>query len=761
MAKVQPCFERGLERLRPCRAEDKEIRGEASAKLRGGGGAAPQLINVDRSAHNPDPPNETYVGSAACQTCHPSQYKQWHQSLHVQMTKPIAQARIEGDFSPGAHLEAYGRSYRMERSGGRYTVSVSTNGGPAATYQVDYTLGAKRFQGYLSKLADGRIYVLPVFWMGSAGRWIDWTEIAPVSHHYTGDLRQIWNVNCVNCHGVNIVPNYDVASRTYKTTWTEMGIGCEDCHGPGSAHVQLMTSGDHGSPASSAADLKIFSPATARPRQVLDTCGYCHGNKTNYFIGFTPGRLMEDFAEPFLVSQPIPSNDPQGEFWPDGRPSRFNRPQAVMDSQCFLKGGATCISCHIAHGSPFDHSLKVNIDVPGHPGEHSRASDQLCVQCHKTMTEAPRAGAAAVAMNLTTDAGIEAHTHHPAASQGSRCITCHMADVNWRLFTRRLDHTFQPPVPEMTANFGEPNTCTACHDDKTPEWAEAALDRWYGHGTRRAAIVKVAEAMYRAGAGDPGALEDIAAVAVDRKQGPIMRASAADFAGRLIWAIRNGQSAADAPTSGNAQTQTSFGGARAAGPEHAPAGLQPEAGGPAPTGVVPRWVVNALVGAAADPEPVVRIAATRALGYTGDPRVIPALVALLSDTARVVRATAAKSLLELNVTHLDGDHGAALVRAQADYAATLQIFRDVPDDHVSLGWLDEQTGRRADAVQELNEALALDPRNGRAHIYLGVIAARDGRYTDAIKEWQRAEALGKATAGIDRLITEARKRGGH
>src|SRR6185312_8873563 len=123
--------------------------------------------------------------------------------LHLQMTKPIAQARIEGDFSPGAHLEAYGRSYRMERSGGRYTISVATNGGPAATYQVDYTLGAKRFQGYLSKLADGRIYVLPVFWMRSVGRWIDWTEIAPVSHHYTGDLRQIWNVNCVNCQGVN------------------------------------------------------------------------------------------------------------------------------------------------------------------------------------------------------------------------------------------------------------------------------------------------------------------------------------------------------------------------------------------------------------------------------------------------------------------------------------------------------------------------------------------------------------------------------
>ena len=90
----------------------------------------------------------------------------------------------------------------------------------------------KRYQGYLSKLADGRIYVLPAFWHIESKRWIDWKEITPIPDG-AHDLRQIWNTNCFNCHATNLAQGFDVATRRYETTWTEMGIGCEACHGPG------------------------------------------------------------------------------------------------------------------------------------------------------------------------------------------------------------------------------------------------------------------------------------------------------------------------------------------------------------------------------------------------------------------------------------------------------------------------------------------------------------------------------------------------
>lgn len=197
-------------------------------------------------------------------------------------------------------------------------------------------------------------------------------------------------------------------------------------------------------------------------------------NKTNVFVGFKGGDRYADYALPFLISEPIPSHDLQGEFWPDGRPNRFNRPQALTLSGCFKAGVIACTSCHVAHGSRND-------------------------------------------------------TFHAPDSGGSRCISCHMSDVNWRLLIRRRDHTFQPPVPENTAQFGVPNACTTCHDNKSPEWAAKQMNEWWGDGERRNKAVSLADTMYRAGSGDPSTLPGLARLAVDRSQGLLVRASAAEF----------------------------------------------------------------------------------------------------------------------------------------------------------------------------------------------------------------------------------------
>ena len=141
--------------------------------------------------------------------------------------------------------------------------------------------------------------------------------------------------------------------------------------------------------------LKIFSPRSAEPRRTFDSCAYCHGNKRNLFTTFKAGDRYEDHALPFLVSEPLPEFDAQGEFWPDGRPNRFNRPQALTLSGCFKAGAIACTNCHVAHGSAYDFSLKVNV----HDG---RAGDQLCTQCHQSPPATPiegatRAGAAGAA----------------------------------------------------------------------------------------------------------------------------------------------------------------------------------------------------------------------------------------------------------------------------------------------------------------------------------------------------------------------------
>jgi predicted CXXCH cytochrome family protein len=668
-------------------------------------------------------PEALYTGSESCQRCHEAEYDSWRRTLHVQMTRPIAQATVVGDFSPGTRLEQDGRAYTMETRGGKYFISIARNGGAPEKFEVHYTLGARRFQGYLSRLSDGRIYVLPVFWHNESGRWVDYKTITPIPDDPSHDLRQIWNVTCVNCHATNLVRNYDVATNRFATTWTEMGVGCEACHGPGREHIEDP---DH---------LKVFTMKKVAARQLFDACGYCHGNKNNVFLGFRAGDRYEDYAVPFLISEPIPANDPQGDFWPDGRPSRFNRPQALTLTGCFRKGDVTCTNCHRMHGTQNNHALKVAIDAPG--GGHTRESDTLCTQCHSTAAGGTGRGGQPAGDDRSADVSaapdrltpladlpapipdIRAHTHHAPESQGSRCINCHMSDVNWRLLNRRLDHTFQAPVPELTARFGIPNACTTCHEDRAPEWAAAVLDEWYGNEPKRSLVVSVADTMYRAGAGDVTVLPQIASLAVDRRQGALIRASAAEFAGRLI--------------------------AKSSEPGKTDATASP-------------GIVNALIGAASDSEPMVRATAVRSVGMLDDPRVVPVLFAKLVDPARVVRVRSAEALLSKSITTADGSAGEALIAAQDEWITSLRTFDDVAVNHVTLGRLAAARGRDEEAVRELNVAAHLDPADARPHVWLGVFAARAGRFDAAIQQFKAAKSLAPEYPNIDRLIQEASKR---
>lgn len=62
-------------------------------------------------------------------------------------------------------LDAHGRPYVFGMRQGKPFVTVRAEGGRAEeTYEVEYTLGAKRYQGYLSTRPDGRVCVLPAFW---------------------------------------------------------------------------------------------------------------------------------------------------------------------------------------------------------------------------------------------------------------------------------------------------------------------------------------------------------------------------------------------------------------------------------------------------------------------------------------------------------------------------------------------------------------------------------------------------------------------
>ncbi len=714
--------------------------------------ASPASAAVEPTSHS------DYVGSQACESCHPDAFSRWKASLHIQMTRPVAEARVLGDFSKDARLSAHGRSYVFGTKQGKPFVTVRAPGNATQTYPVDYTLGSKRLQGYLSTLPDGRMYVLPVFWHVETKRWLDWKETTPIPDG-AHEMKQIWNVSCFNCHATNLARGFVAATTSYRTEWTELGIGCEACHGPGKAHVSLAegwardpsTIPAYSSRATNRAlsdTLKIFSPRTADPRRTFDTCAYCHGNKRNVFTEFRAGDRYENHAIPYLVSEPLPEFDTQGEFWPDGRPNRFNRPQALTLSGCFKAGAVTCTNCHLAHGAS-NHQYSLKVDVT-----KGRAGDVLCTQCHQGPADAGAPGQAQTPLARVTsrspdtvssrepwaESELARHTFHAAGSEGSRCINCHMSDVNWRLLMRRRDHTFQAPVPETTAAYGVPNACTTCHDDRSPEWATRQMDAWWGDARRRQRSVALATTFYTAGTGNPAALPGLASLAVDRSEGAVVRASALEYIGRIA-----GARAVDATP---AQSQTSTERGRTAA----------FAGG-APAPVEPR-VLGALLGAASDPEPMVRAEAVRTLGTLDrrDERILAVLMARLGDDARVVRAWAAEALLALDVVTAPGRAGQTLAQAQLELAESLRSFPESATQQATLAWLHAERGETEAAERAVDAALAVDATMARPHVIRGVLAARAGRFADAATSWKAARARDPRTPNIDRMIEEATRR---
>ena len=111
--------------------------------------------------------------------------------------------------------------------------------------QIAYTFGVYPLQQYLIAFPGGRLQALGIAWDSrpkeqGGQRWFhlypDQKLPAGDRLHWTG-RDQTWNYMCADCHSTDLQKNYDLAANTYATTWTDVDVSCEACHGPGSRHV--------------------------------------------------------------------------------------------------------------------------------------------------------------------------------------------------------------------------------------------------------------------------------------------------------------------------------------------------------------------------------------------------------------------------------------------------------------------------------------------------------------------------------------------
>jgi tetratricopeptide (TPR) repeat protein len=271
------------------------------------------------------------------------------------------------------------------------------------------------------------------------------------------------------------------------------------------------------------------------------------------------------------------------------------------------------------------------------------------------------------------------------------------------------------------------------------------MNEWWGDNDRRARAASMADTFYRAGSRDGSVLPALASLALDRSQGLLARASAAEYIGRLISESRV------APAPRTTQTQTSFDDRSTNVPRSFDAGSKAVHVTPA--------IVNALIGVASDPEPIVRAAAVKALGTTGDRnRVLTPVVARLVDPSRVVRARAVEVLVSFGIVELPGQAGVALKKAQEDYILSLDSFPDAASSHAAKGWLEAELGHAVEARAALDNAITVDPKYAFPYVVKGVLSAREGKFSEAVELWQKARSIEPSYPNINQLISEAEKR---
>ena len=596
---------------------------------------------------------------------------------------------VLGDFDD-ATFNYRGITSRFFRRADRYFVETDGADGKLAEFEIRYTFGVDPLQQYLIELPGGRLQALSIAWdsrpEGQGGqRWYHLYQNESVSHedelHWTR-LSQNWNSMCAECHSTNLNKNYDAETATYSTTWSEIDVSCEACHGPGSNHVAWAERGENWQRFDSAnrglthllneragvgwsLDEASGKPKRSEPRtsQVeIETCTACHARRAQLFEDDRRGQPLMDAYLPSLL---VPGNyHVDGQI--DGEVYVYG---SFLQSRMY-QAGVTCSDCHEPHS--------LQLRIPG---------NGVCLQCHAADTYDGRD-----------------HHFHERGALGSQCVDCHMPDKNFMIVDPRRDHGFRIPRPDLSERFGVPNACNGCHADRQAGWAADSLRDWYGKVPR--GLQNYAAALHAAQSGSGNAAAELSALLGDERQPAIARASAAqalqarldpDAARALILVIADPD-----PLLRHAAIQ----GLSALPAEH-------------------RWqVMRPLL---EDPVRAVRIAAGEALADIPAGRIdaqgADKLRAAIDEyiAAQAFNAEHASARVNLGNLHTARREFA---RAEQAYRMALELDRGWVPAYVNLADLFRLTDRDAEALRLLLDGISFRPRSAELHHSLGLAQVR-------------------------------------
>jgi tetratricopeptide (TPR) repeat protein len=355
--------------------------------------------------------------------------------------------------------------------------------------------------------------VLGIAWDSRAAedggqRWFHLYPDEAIDHrhpqHWTA-RDQTWNYQCAECHSTAVKKNYEAATDSYATTWAEISVGCEACHGPGAEHVHRMRELASGAARESGPDHGLIVDLTDRDGAVwimdgasgnarrsvqrdrqtqVEICARCHSRRGQINEEYEHGSPLGNTHRLALLDDAL--------YFPDGQIKDEVFVYGSFIQSRMHTAGVTCSDCHDPH------SQRVHAD-----------GNALCARCH-----------------LPQRYDTPTHHHHEPATPGAACTSCHMPKRLYMVIDARADHSMRVPRPDLSVKFGTPNACTGCHLDQPDQWAAEAVATWYPESRHRGA--HFAEALAAASTGEADAGSRLGEVAMDPDLPGIVRASAVD-----------------------------------------------------------------------------------------------------------------------------------------------------------------------------------------------------------------------------------------
>jgi tetratricopeptide (TPR) repeat protein len=647
-----------------------------------------------------------YVGSSSCVSCHANQAERWRRSRHHDAMAEATDAKVLGKFD-GSTFRYAGSTSTFFRRDGRFLVNTDGPDGRLTDYDIKYTFGVYPLQQYLIAFPDGRIQALSIAWDSRAKKdggqhWFHLYPADRVTHddelHWTRPS-QNWNFMCANCHSTGIRKNYDPSADRFNTSWAEINVSCEACHGPGSRHLRwarekrraggsgprdlgLTVTLDERRDVTWTVDVRSGDAARSRPRETereIEVCAQCHSRRGQIADGYRAGAPLLDHYFPALLTSPLYHADgqQQAEVYNWG---------SFLQSRMYSKG-VTCSDCHEPH-----------------TGTLRLAGNALCSSCH-----------------LATKYNTAEHHHHSPAGAGAACVSCHMPAATYMVVDPRRDHSLRVPRPDLSVTLGTPNACNGCHTNRDARWAAARVAAWFGND--RVGYQRFGLAFSATHAEGRDRQAELRAVANDVTQPPIARATAL------------------------AQIEVSSD----------PAALQTVAGGLRdPVGLVrfgslqsvrsaPLDLRAVLAGPLlSDPLRALRIAAVSVLA--------PVPVDRLEADARQAFARASAEYVDSQRYNADRAEGRVNLgtfyagrgdasRGEQELKAAIQLDPLFVPAYVNLADLYRVVDRDLEGERTLRDGLAVAPASGVLHYALGLALVRLKRIDEAIREFARAAAL--------------------